>query len=122
LTGYISDAELAWLYANCRAFLYPSLFEGFGLPVLEAMSLGAPVMASKATSIPEITGEAALLVDPLRVEEMAAAMRTLWKEGATRARLAEEALSRATGFSWEKAARTTLEAYERCAGMPKLSA
>lgn len=121
LTGYISDAELAWLYANCRAFLYPSLFEGFGLPVLEAMSMGAAVMASKATSIPEITGGAALLVDPHSVGEMASAMRTLWESDATRTRLAGEALSRAAGFSWQKTARATLEAYERCRANPKLN-
>lgn len=122
LTGYISDAELAWLYANCRAFLYPSLFEGFGLPVLEAMSMGAAVVASKASSIPEITGEAALLIDPESVWEMVTAMRTLLESDATRARLAGEALSRAAGFSWEKTARKTLDAYERCAATPRLSA
>ncbi|WP_300157602.1 glycosyltransferase family 1 protein, partial [Solidesulfovibrio sp.] len=66
-TGYVSDAELAWLYASCHAFLYPSLFEGFGLPVLEAMSLGAAVVCSDATSLPEVAGDAAVLVDPLDV-------------------------------------------------------
>ncbi len=118
-TGYVSDAELAWLYANCRAFLYPSLFEGFGLPVLEAMSLGAAVIASKTTSIPEVTGQAGLLVDPLDVEDLARAMDRLDADDALRKRLGNEARERAREFSWELAAQKARQAYALALSLPR---
>ena len=77
LLGYVNDLQLQWLYRHCFAFIYPSLFEGFGLPVLEAMSLGAPVISSDRTSLPEICGDAALLVDPEKVEAISEAMNRL---------------------------------------------
>jgi len=119
-TGYLNDSAMQWLYQNCHAALYPSLFEGFGLPVLEAMSLGAAVVASNATSIPEITGDAALLVDPYSEEEIFEAMLRLSHEGRLRAQLQERAQERARQFSWEAAARATLECYEQTLRLPRL--
>ena len=120
MTGYVSDAELAWLYAHCLGFLYPSLFEGFGLPVLEAMSLGAPVAASNVTSIPEAAGDAAILVDPLRPDELAGAMAVLAGDAEKRRALSRAAVERAKTYSWEKTAKIALSAYETCLDMEKL--
>ena len=117
-TGYVSDAELAWLYASCHAFLYPSLFEGFGLPVLEAMSLGAAVICSNATSLPEVAGDAAIQVDPLDVAGLATAMATLTGDASLRDSLRQRALTRAGLFSWEKTARIVAEAYARVISLP----
>ena len=110
-TGYVSDAELAWLYASCHAFLYPSLFEGFGLPVLEAMSLGAAVVCSDATSLPEVAGDAAVLVDPLDVGGLCRAMAAVTDNAALREGLRRRSLERAGLFSWEKTAHQVLHAY-----------
>ncbi len=120
LLGYVSDAELQWLYANCFAFVYPSLFEGFGLPVLEAMSMGAAVITSDATSLPEVAGEAALLVDPTSVADLVAAMERLQKDKSLWAALQNAALERASRFSWEKTARTVRDIYQRVMDLPKL--
>jgi glycosyltransferase involved in cell wall biosynthesis len=117
-TGYVTDAELAWLYASCHAFLYPSLFEGFGLPVLEAMSLGAAVISSDATSLPEVAGDAAVLVDPLDVDALARAMAGLDKDAPRLAALREQSLARSGLFSWEKTARIVLDAYRRVLALP----
>ena len=119
LAGYVSDRELEWLYRNCFAFLYPSLFEGFGMPVLEAMSLGAPVISSNTTSLPEVTGEAGLLVDPLDTEAIAAAMRRLASGEIAREGLRTAGLRRAERFSWKASARKLLEVYEECASLGK---
>lgn len=119
-TGYVSDAELAWLYASCHAFLYPSLFEGFGLPVLEAMSLGAAVICSDATSLPEVAGDAAVLVDPLDVAGLATAMAEVADNASLRASLRQRALTRAGLFSWEKTARIVADAYARVVSLPPL--
>ncbi len=81
LTGYVSDDELVWLYRNCYANLYPSLFEGFGLPVLEGMQFGAATIASSATSIPEVAGDAAILLPPEDTEGWAQAMLGLAANG-----------------------------------------
>jgi len=115
LTGYVSDSELQWLYENCFAFVYPSLFEGFGLPVLEAMSLGAAVIASNTSSLPEIVGSAGVLVNPCDVEEIVAAMRLLTASGDCRETFRELALPRARLFSWRSAARRVLELYDELA-------
>lgn len=112
LTGYVSDGELEWLYRNCFAFLYPSLFEGFGMPVLEAMSLGAPVICSNTTSLPEVAGEVGLLVDPLDVGAIADAMRRVEAGEMGRERLREAGVRQAGRFSWEASARKLLEVYE----------
>jgi len=112
LTGYVSDGDLRALYSACRAFLYLSLYEGFGLPPLEAMSCGAPVVAGRTSAVAEVTGGAARLVSPDCPEEAAAAvLELLGVEGARRT-LADAGLRRAAQFSWPRAARETLAVYE----------
>ena len=115
LAGYVSDGELEWLYRNCFGFVYPSLFEGFGMPVLEALSLGAPVICSNTTSLPEVAGEAALLVDPLDTGAIAAAMARLASGEIAREALRDAGLRQARRFSWAASARKLLEIYEECA-------
>jgi len=114
VTGYVTGGELEWLYRNCFAFLYPSLFEGFGMPVLEAMTLGAPVICSNTTSLPEVAGDAGVLVDPLDAGAIAAAMLRLASGEIGREGLRAAGLRRARGFSWEASARKLLEVYEAC--------
>jgi glycosyltransferase involved in cell wall biosynthesis len=112
LLGYVSDIQLRWLYCHCFAFLYPSLFEGFGMPVLEAMSLGAAVITSNVTSLPEITGDAALSVAPESRDDLAEAMARLQNDSTLRMDLQQQALRRARLFSWEKTARGALDVYK----------
>ncbi len=112
LLGYVGDTELQWLYQNCFAFVYPSLFEGFGLPVVEAMSLGAAVIASDATSIPEIVGDAGILCNPSGDEAVAQAMLQVSLQEQLRQRVREMALHRAAKFSWHAAARAVLGSYD----------
>jgi glycosyltransferase involved in cell wall biosynthesis len=114
-TGYVPPADLPALYAGAACFVFPSLYEGFGLPVLEAMACGTPVVASTASSLPEVAGDAALLVDPHDVEGLAGALRRLWGDAELRADLRERGLQRATLYSWERTARLTLDVYERVA-------
>ncbi len=111
LLGYVDDRTLQWLYQNCFAFVYPSLFEGFGLPLLEAMSLGAPAIASDVTSIPEVVGEAGVLVDPLSDEAIYRAMLSLSTDVELRATLKERAIQQAAKFAWQTTARAVLECY-----------
>jgi glycosyltransferase involved in cell wall biosynthesis len=119
--GYVDDHSLQWLYQNCFAFVYPSLFEGFGLPVVEAMSLGAPAICSDTTSLPEIAGDAALLADPENVEEIFRAMLTLSTDEACRQTLKAQALRQAKQFSWSRTARTVLDLYEEVLTQPRRS-
>ena len=104
LAGYVPDDELAALYAGCRLFCYPSLYEGFGLPVLEAMQSGAPVVTSDASSLPEVAGDAAVLVDPLSVTAIADAIARLLGDPDERERLRTAGRARAAQFSWQRAA------------------
>lgn len=104
VTGYVSDEELANLYRHCFAFVYPTWYEGFGLPVLEAMNFNKPVIASNVTSIPEITGDAAILTTPGDVEGLAEGMRRLEEDAALRSELSEKMEQRLDCFSWERAA------------------
>ena len=120
LLGYVDDYTLQWLYQNCFAFLYPSLFEGFGLPVVEAMTLGAAVITSNTSSIPEITGPAALLIDPRQEEELFQAMRKLILDQEFRVALKNKALEQARAFSWNDAAVKMLELYQTALQQPKL--
>ena len=91
--------------------VYPSLYEGFGLPVVEAMASGTPVVTTTGGSLPEIAGDAALIVDPLDVPAMAAAIRRVADDGALRTRLRERGLVRARAFNWQAAARLHFETY-----------
>ncbi len=115
-TGYVPDADLPALYNGADLFCFPSLYEGFGLPVLEAMACGTPVVTSNTTSLPEVAGEAALLVDPYDVEDIAAAMQRVLTEPDLAHDLRERGLARAGQFSWEKTARETIAVYERVLG------
>jgi len=118
LTGYIAEDELAALYSGASVFVYPSLYEGFGLPPLEAMTCGAPVVAADCTSLPEILGHAALLVDPRDVGEFVEAIVALLDHPERRRELSESGRRHAQRFTWEATARATLEAYRRFAGEP----
>jgi glycosyltransferase involved in cell wall biosynthesis len=111
--GWVSDADLERLYAAAAAFLMPSLMEGFGLPVLEAMARGIPVACSNVSALPEVAGDAALLFDPHDVSAMAAALRRLLHDDALRRDLAARGRQRAAEFTWEQTARATVASYER---------
>ncbi len=112
LLGYVDDGTLQWLYQNCFAFLYPSFFEGFGLPVLEAMSLGTPVIASNAASLTEIVEQAGVLIDPKSEKEMLQAMNYIGDSPEFRISLKEKAFRQAGKFSWRSAAAAVLQTYQ----------
>ena len=114
-TGYVPDSELPGLYAAADVFVYPSFFEGFGLPPLEAMASGTPVVVGDNSSLPEVVGDAGLLVDVSRDEEIAGAIRRILTDDLLRARLRQEGRDRARRFTWERTARQTLEVLERVA-------
>ncbi len=119
LPGYVSDDELIWLYRNCFAFLYPSLYEGFGLPVLEALGFGAAVMAANTTSLPEVAGDAALYVNPLDQKEMAEGLLKIAGEEGYRKKQKGKASLQAKKFSWEKSGEKVLRVYEKVMAMAK---
>jgi glycosyltransferase involved in cell wall biosynthesis len=119
VTGYVADDELAWLYRNCFASLYPSLFEGFGLPVLEAMQHGAATLASSSSSVPEVAGDAAVLIDPVDVEAWAVAMVRLSADEEERRRLREAGRARAQRFDPAASAAALLSLYEEARATPK---
>ena len=119
LTDYVSDTELIWLYRNCFANLYPSVFEGFGLPVLEGMQFGAPTLSSNTTSMPEVAGDAALLLTPHDPNVWAQAMLDLVSDQDKRHRLALAARARAKHFDWEHSAASMLAIYEEARRSPK---
>ena len=111
LSGYVSDAELQSVYTRAHGLLMPSLYEGFGLPVLEAMQHGVPVIASSTSSLPEVVGDAGLLINPYSEEEMASAIQRLVKDEALHADLSARAQGRVEQFSWQRAAAETLELF-----------
>jgi glycosyltransferase involved in cell wall biosynthesis len=111
-TGYLSDKDLRALYSSCRAFVYPSLYEGFGLPPLEAMACGAPVIASRIQSISEVVGDAALLFNPTDERELASKIIELLQDEGLRQHTAQNGLQRAAHFSWERTAQLMREVYE----------
>jgi glycosyltransferase involved in cell wall biosynthesis len=118
LLGFVNDADLPALYRQARVLAFPSLYEGFGLPPLEAMASGTPVVASNASSVPEAVGDAGLLVDPLDVDELAAALDAALTDETLRADLRAKGLSRAQTFTWARMARRWLaivEAFDEAA-------
>ncbi len=116
--GEVSDHELAECYASASALVYPSLYEGFGLPVVEAMSCGCPVITSNVSSLPEGAGDAALLVDPHDVADLHKAMERLLTNEGLRRDLIGKGLERSALFSWTRAAETTEEVYSRVKAPP----
>lgn len=111
-TGYIAAEEAVALMSGARAFVFPSLYEGFGFPVLEAMACGVPVVCSTASSLPEVAGEAALLVDPLDVDALAQALQRILMDTDLRERLIACGYRQVTRFSWEQCARQVREVLE----------
>jgi len=109
--GFVSDLELLHLYNACEVFVYPSYYEGFGLPPLEAMACGRAVVCSSSSSLPEVVDSAALLFDPYSVDELVRAIADLLLDPELRARMERLGLQRATKFSWQKAAQETLDVY-----------
>lgn len=116
LPGFIDDADLPALYNGARALIFLSIYEGFGLPLLEAMACGAPVLASNAASIPEVTGGAAVLVDPLNPDEIAGGFAKLAHDSDWRDGLIRRGMERAASFSWEGAARRISTVYGELLG------
>jgi glycosyltransferase involved in cell wall biosynthesis len=117
--GYVPEGNLPALYTDALCFVYPSYFEGFGLPPLEAMQCGAPVIAGNRTSLPEVVGEAGLLVDPFDMEALSAALGRLVDDAGLRIELRRRGLERSRLFSWRETARLTLEVYEQTALLAK---
>jgi glycosyltransferase involved in cell wall biosynthesis len=109
--GYVTDAELVALYQMATCLVFPSLYEGFGLPVLEAMSAGCPVITSNTSSLPEVAGNAGLLVDPLHAADIAQALYTILTNDMVRLRLIHDGHQQAARFSWETTASITRDIY-----------
>jgi glycosyltransferase involved in cell wall biosynthesis len=117
--GYLNDDTLGVLYRLASVFVFPSLYEGFGLPPLEAMASGTPVVTSNVSSLPEVTGDAAILIDPYEVDSIADGMRRVLDDQALAAQLRERGLRRAREFSWTRSVERTLEVYRDAAGRPR---
>ena len=111
LAGYLNDDDLRALYSSCRAFIYPSLYEGFGLPPLEAMACRAPVIASRISALEETLIDAAILIDPLDVDALTRGIISVLEDGSRRNEMAAKGHARVKDFSWEKAAKLTAEIY-----------
>lgn len=111
-TGYIDDKDLPQLYNNASVFVFPSLYEGFGLPVLEAMSCGCPVITSNTSSLPEVTCKASILINPYDIKEITRAIKKVLTDNKLRSKLIKEGLKQSKKFSWKKCAKETLEVYK----------
>lgn len=116
LTGYVSDGEIGAFYSAAEAFVFPSLYEGFGLPPLEAMAVGTPVVSSNVSAMPEVLGAAALYFDPEDIEDMAAKMHEIASSYSLRKSLRDKGFSQVKKYSFSKMARQTLEVYNQTLG------
>ncbi len=116
LPGLIADADLPALYAGARVFAFPSLYEGFGLPVLEAMASGVPVACSSSSSLPEVASNAALLIDPRNVESWQSGIQRLLLDEPFRRKLIRAGLERVKHFSWSRYVTKLLTVFEGVAG------
>ncbi|RMF30651.1 MAG: glycosyltransferase family 1 protein, partial [Chloroflexi bacterium] len=114
--GYVPDEDLPALYSAATLCVVPSLYEGFGLPVLEAMACGTPVVCSRSSSLPEVGGAAARYFDPNDVEAMAAVIGAVWQDDDAQAAMREQGLAQAARFSWERAAEETMAVYRGLRG------
>lgn len=112
ILGFVDDADLPALYRHAALFVFPSLYEGFGFPVLEAMACGVPTISANASSLPEVAGDAALLVDPLDVDALAGAMASALEDADLRAGMISRGRVQAAQFTWERATRQLLNAFE----------
>jgi alpha-1,3-rhamnosyl/mannosyltransferase len=110
LLGFVDQNEVPDLYRSAEAVVFPSFYEGFGLPVLEAMACGVPLACSNRGSLPEVAGEASVQFDPARVEELVVALRQILTPGPQREALVQAGLAQAARFSWERTARATWQA------------
>lgn len=119
VTGYVTEQQLAEWYARAAIFAFPSLDEGFGMPVLEAMAAGVPVLTSNRSALPEVAGDAAVLVDPEDVDAIASELCRLAEDSDLRKDLGRRGLARAAEFTWEKAVRETWSVYETLTGYPR---
>src|SRR6185369_2609693 len=115
LTGYVPETDLPALYSGALCFVYPSYFEGFGLPPLEAMKCGTPVIVGNKTSLPEVVGDAALAVDPFDVDAIAGAIKKVVNDSAMRRELSIKGQERASEFTWRETAKKTLAVYKEVA-------
>ena len=118
LTGYVPESDLPALYSGALCFVYPSYFEGFGLPPLEAMKCGAPVIVGNRTSLPEVVGDAALAIDPFDINAIASALKKLVNDSGLRRELSIKGQCRASEFNWRETARKTLGVYKEVATTP----
>jgi len=111
VAGYVPDEELAPLYSGALAFIYPSLYEGFGLPPLEAMQCGTPVITSNSSSLPEVVGDAGIMVSPTDADALTQAMRDMYRQPELRETAGRRAIERAKLFSWDKYTDNVVAAY-----------
>jgi glycosyltransferase involved in cell wall biosynthesis len=117
--GFVPDGDLPALYSAADLFVFPSLYEGFGLPVLEAMACGTPVIASNSSSLPEVIGDAGIMVDPLDVGALLRAIELVLRYERMRREMRARGLEQAAKFSWERAAAITMEVYQGVLGHKK---
>ncbi len=115
----IKQSDLPILYNLAELFVYPSIYEGFGLPVIEAMACGTPVITSNTSSLPEVAGDAAALIDPYNIEEIAHNISEILHDEERRKKMSEMGIERAGSFTWERCARNTMEVYKKVSYMPK---
>ncbi|MGC2742450.1 MAG: glycosyltransferase family 1 protein, partial [Candidatus Angelobacter sp.] len=117
-TGFVNDADLRALYCGARVYVCPSLYEGFGFTVLEAMACGTPVVCSSATSLPEVAGQAALYFDPYKTHEMATQLFRAYSDDSVRASLIADGRANLLRFSWAETTRQTLAVYHQALQLP----